>query len=154
MTSLILCAPLDSFSAKIGTLFPSLFYFCDLYLGAERYARLQKSMKAREAFKQVFPSVDYAESTWSKVRRQFRRATEEECSEWVAKGHDSTALYQCFQQLVKDREYIRSTLPWEDSSRRRGQMLKPLTPGAALAVLDDIDGPSHLSVLTGMYIFN
>ncbi|TFY53718.1 hypothetical protein EVG20_g9991 [Dentipellis fragilis] len=122
---------------KVGTIFPSLFYFCDLYRGAERFSELSKTMKASDAFEMVFPTVKYAESTWSKVRREFRCATEEECMEWVNKGRTPGALYHLFRPLIKGRKYVRPTLPWETLARGRGQALKAFKPGEPLAVLND-----------------
>jgi hypothetical protein len=124
---------------KVGTVFPSYFYFCDLYLGAMRYSQLCKSsVKANNAFAQIFPTVWFAESTWSKVRRQFRQATDLECQEWVAKGCNPDGLYRLFVELVSKWEYVRESLPWDDLSRHHGQIIVPPTiPTTTQVQIDD-----------------
>ncbi|KAH9828670.1 uncharacterized protein C8Q71DRAFT_728504 [Rhodofomes roseus] len=129
--------PAPAIQGQPNPSFPSGFFFCDLYLGAERIQQLNDTgMKTADAFMKVFPTVGhYAESTWGDVKRRFRQGTAEECTEWISKGRTPGAAFTHFRHLVKTRQHSRA-LPFDRKPPRRGRTAPPVAPSAPMVVLE------------------
>ncbi|KAH9843094.1 uncharacterized protein C8Q71DRAFT_720447 [Rhodofomes roseus] len=123
-------------SGDASVLFPSRYYFADIYHGAKRIDELHTTsgLSVRDAFAEVFPKARYAESTWTAAKRVLRKATEAECAEWLAKGKTASTLFTNFRSIVQARQHERP-LP---RSARRGQTLPPSTPGSPMVVLGNV----------------
>ncbi|KAI0078138.1 hypothetical protein K474DRAFT_1674314 [Panus rudis PR-1116 ss-1] len=143
------CTMLEG-STSMRRRFPSQYFFCDIYHGVQAVEQMcsGKAVTRAHAVPTVFIGIAYAESTWTKIQRTMRKASDVICQDWIIKGRTPQAMYGLFQSLYKDGPELRTTLPYEGNTRNRRRRRLLVSLPSAIPLL----GPGFSSHSDGVAV--